>query len=201
MNSKINAGQFGLFYSRVYKITQDLSLKLKQLWEALKQLQHAMELKGISMDFGYVLSTLVDSKFKNIRDKVTELYKTIQEMAEHQISFPPQLKIILNALAKFKDTQAILSINSEQSLYGIQYAINELIQQMESIILEESNIDFYSANSPQIKTNGKITIKKEGIINTTLFAGKDIVFDRSTSVIRGGRVESPPNHLSWSSWN
>ncbi|MDE5412712.1 FapA family protein [Alkalihalobacterium chitinilyticum] len=190
MNSKINAGQFGLFYSRVYKITQDLSLSIKQLWEALKQLQQAMELKGISMDFGYVLSTLVDSKFKNIRDKVFELYKTIQEMAEHQISFPPQLKIILNALAKFKDNQSILSITSEQSLHSIQYAINELMQQMESIILEESNIDFYSATSSQIKTNGKITIKKEGIINTTLFAGKDIVFNRQNAVIRGGKVEA-----------
>ncbi|MEB1806329.1 MAG: FapA family protein [Bacillaceae bacterium] len=190
MNSKINAGQFGLFYSRVYRITQDLSLSMKQLWEALKQLQHAMELKGISMDFGYVLSTLVDSKFKNIRDKVFELYKTIQEMAEHQISCPPQLKIILNALAKFKDTPAILTIKSEQSLHSIQYAINELIQQMESIILEESNIEFYSANSSQIKTNGKITIKKEGIINTTLFAGKDILFNRPNAVIRGGKVEA-----------
>ncbi|OLO35906.1 hypothetical protein BTR23_16300 [Alkalihalophilus pseudofirmus] len=190
INSKINAGQFGLFYSRVYKITQALSLSIKQLWTALKQLLQALESKGIVTDFGYVLSTLVETKFKNIRDEVLELYKIIQEMAENQISFPPQLKIILNALATFKDHQSIKSIQSEQSLHSIQYAINELMQQMESIILEESNIDFHSANSSQIRTNGAITVKKEGIINTTLFAGKCVSFTKPTSVIRGGKVEA-----------
>ncbi|OIJ21709.1 hypothetical protein BKP45_03140 [Anaerobacillus alkalidiazotrophicus] len=190
IGSKVNGGQFGMYYSSVYKIAQDLSVSLKRLQYAYSQLKVALSVKNTEYKIGYIVATLVETKFKEITKNVNDFYQIINKMLENKFQFPIHLQIVMNSLKKLKDYQAIHSIDSEQSLQSIQFSINELIQKMEADIQEESDISFYSSNLSQIKTNGRIIVKKEGIINSTLFAGTEINFEKRDSVIRGGKVEA-----------
>lgn len=190
INSKVNGGQFGLYYSTIYRISQDLSLLINRLWDALKQMKVVMTSKKIEFKLGYVLATLVETKFKEITKQVNEFRTIIQKMITNNYNLPLHFQIVMNSLTKFKDYQSLLSVESEQSMQSVIFAINELIQKMEADILEESDISFYTANYSQIKTNGKIYITKEGVINTTLFSGTDIIFKNKDSVIRGGKIEA-----------
>ncbi|SDZ61100.1 hypothetical protein SAMN05421736_1215 [Evansella caseinilytica] len=190
VQSKVNSGQFGLYYSDIYKLSQNLSLSLKTLFNALSQLKHALTSKNIDYKLGHIISTLVESKFSTIPEDVNAFFRINNEMTKSDYDLTLNFKILLNALRKFKDTRSMLTIESEQAIESIQIALRELIQKLESMILEESVITFNSASQSQIKTNGKITVKKEGIINTALFAGSEIIFEKNQSVIRGGKVDA-----------
>ena len=190
INSKVNGGQFGMYYSRVYKVIQDLLVSIKRLDDAYLQLRQALNNSNTEYKIGYILATLVETKFKEITKSVNEFYQIINEMVESKYQLPIPFQIVLNALKKFKDFEGIQSIATEHSLKSIHFSINELIQKMESDIQEESDITFFNANLSQIKTNGTILVKKEGVINTVLFAGDAIQFEKNDAVIRGGKVEA-----------
>ncbi len=190
INSKVNSGQFGMYYSRVYKLIQDLLVSIKRLDDAFLQLRQALNNSNTEYKIGYILATLVETKFKEITKNVNEFYQIINEMVESKYQLPIPFQIVLNALKKFKDFEGIQSIATEHSLKSIHFSINELIQKMESDIQEQSDITFFNANLSQIKTNGTILVKKEGVINTVLFAGDAIQFEKNDAVIRGGKVEA-----------
>lgn len=190
INSRLNGGQFGLYYSEAYKVAQHLSSALKHLLSALNQLKNAMDIKEFESGIGFITATLVEKKFNSITENVKEYSRIINDLKKHKFKLPLHFKLVMNTLVKFKNYQSIQLIDSVGFIQSVQFALNDLIQKMENEIMEESDIVFYSANVSQIKTNGKIIIKKEGIVNTTLFSGTEIIFKDKQSVIRGGKVEA-----------
>ncbi|ADU31995.1 FapA family protein [Evansella cellulosilytica] len=193
MQSKISAGQFGLYYSEMYKVSQSISSTLKQLNDALSQVKHVLSNKNIDYSFGYIVSTLIESKFPSLMKNVEEFYRISNDIRKAENDLTLNIQITTNALRKFSSLQSILSIESEHMIHSTQVSLRELIQKMESLILEESDITFYSASHSQIKSNGKLIVKKEGVINSTLFSGSEIIFESKKSVIRGGKIEAVKN--------
>lgn len=190
INSKINGGQFGLYYSEAYKIAQHLSSALKHLISALNQLKNAMKTEEFESGIGFIIATLVEKKFKIITENVSEYSRIINDLKKHKFQLPLHFQVVMNTLMKFKNYQSLQSIESIGFIQSVQFALNDLIQKMEGEIMEESDILFHSANQSQIKTNGRIIINKQGIVNTILFAGTEIIFKNKVSVIRGGKVEA-----------
>ncbi|WNF39112.1 FapA family protein [Bacillaceae bacterium IKA-2] len=190
INSKINGGQFSLYYSEIYKIIQNLSSGLKRLIGALNQLKNAIKAEEFESRIGFVIATLVENKFKTITENVNEYSRIINDLKNNKYQLPLHFKLVMNTLMKFKNYQSLQSIDSVGFIQSVKFALNDLIQKMEGEIMEESDIVFHSANQSQIKTNGRIIINKEGIVNTTLFAGTEIIFKNKNSVIRGGKVEA-----------
>ncbi|OIJ15194.1 hypothetical protein BKP35_04920 [Anaerobacillus arseniciselenatis] len=190
MNSNISAGQQSILFSRVYKLVQDLQISFQKLTYAYHQLEKTMEEKNLNFDFGYILFILVDTKYKNIIKHVQEIYSILAKQLDRRMSPTIHFRIILNSLAQFKDRESVRKIESIGPLTSIQLALKELVIQIESLILEESSVQFKSSNLSMIKTNGNIIVKGSGVVQTDMFSGKDIVFKKADSVIRGGKVEA-----------
>lgn len=149
-----------------------------------------MNIKEFDGGIGFVIATLVEKKFKNITENVNEYSRVINDLKKNKYKLPLHFQLVMNTLTKFKNYQSLQSIDSVGFIESVQFSLNDLIQKMENEIMKESDIVFYSANVSQIKTNEKIIINKEGIVNTTLFAGTEIIFKNKSSVIRGGKVEA-----------
>lgn len=189
INSKVIAGQLSVFYSSTYKLSQDISISIQKLIQALKQLETSLQEKGITFEYGHVLCTLIETKFNRLPKIINEFY-TIMEDIPKKTPISVKFRIILNTLSKLKDYHSIRSINSENELNSILFSIKEVILEMESMVAENSQVQVASANMSTIKTNGDLTVKKEGVIHSNLFAGSHITFDQLDSVIRGGKIEA-----------
>ncbi|WP_096200408.1 FapA family protein [Bacillus sp. FJAT-45350] len=190
INSKVIAGQLSMYYSQVYKTSQDLLISFEKLILAVKQLEKSMTEKNLEFNFNHVIQTLFEMKFDHIIKEVNQLYQIFSEMPENQIQHSVKTRILLNGLSKFKDFHSIRMIQSIAALNSILLSIKELIIEMESMVNEESSIQIKSATSSTIKTNGEIIIKKDGVIQSQLFAGKNIIFSHKDAVIRGGKIEA-----------
>lgn len=190
INSTIIAGQLSMFYSQIYKITQELFASFKKLTLAMKQLEKSVVEKKLEFNFSQALFTLTEMKFKHIIKKVNELNQIFEDKPKNQVQVAIKLRILMNALSMFQSLQTVRSVESIQTLNSIQFSIKELIDEMETLIYENNNVHIKAANMSTIKTNGEIVIKKDGVIQSQLFAGTNIVFEKKDSVIRGGRVEA-----------
>ncbi len=189
INSKVIAGQLSVFYSSIYKLSQDLSITIVKLQEALDQLKSSLQAKGLAFDFGHVLTTLIDAKFSRIIQNANDIFTIIQEMP-NQAKVSAKFRILLNSLLKFKHPHTIRTVHSEAELHSILFSVKDVITEMESMITDASQVQIDSANMATIKTNGDIVVKKEGVINSNLFAGGNIFFDLLDSVTRGGKLEA-----------
>lgn len=190
INSKIIAGQLSVLYSEIYQLLQDLSNEFQKLIGALAQLQNSIQNQQLTFHFSDVLITLIDTKFGKIQDGVNKFLGISKDVSDRKIQLPVKFKIVFNALAKFRSRNSIRHIDSDGILHSVLYSINDLIQEMESMICDESNVQVKSAQLSTIKTYGAITITKDGTIQSKLFAGTDIIFNEKDAVIRGGKLEA-----------
>ncbi|WP_179295366.1 DUF342 domain-containing protein [Bacillus sp. FJAT-45350] len=190
INSQVISGQHGLFFSEVYKVSEKLYRTIKQLYDSLKQMTKLLEQQGKEYKYGQLVATLVESKFKTLTVDIESYYKVLSEMETSNIEVPIQMKMIKKMLAVFRNHYLMLNVDGPVMIRSVRFALKELLSASEASIKQESDITIQDANMCTIKTNGSIFIEKAGVIHSTLFAGKDIIFTNHKGVIRGGKVEA-----------
>jgi len=190
IRSEVISGQHGLFFSEVYKVINKLYLTIKDLSQALNQMTKILKEQEKEYYFGHLVANLVETKYKYLVTDYEKLKKILAEMQSSDIEIPIQLRVASQVLNVFSKHHLMLTINKPMIIRSVLYALKEVVNQSEASIKEEGDITINDANMSTIKTNGSIIVKKAGVIQSILFAGKDCIFEDPKSVIRGGKVEA-----------
>lgn len=190
IRSEVISGQHGLFFSEVYKVINKLYLTIKDLSQALNQMTKILKEQEKEYYFGHLVANLVETKYKYLVTDYEKLKKILAEMQSSDIEIPIQLRVASQVLNVFSKHHLMLTINKPMIIRSVLYALKEVVNQSEASVKEEGDITINDANMSTIKTNGSIIVKKAGVIQSILFAGKDCIFEDPKSVIRGGKVEA-----------
>ncbi|MBU8906418.1 DUF342 domain-containing protein [Desertibacillus haloalkaliphilus] len=190
INSTIIAGQHGILMNEVYKLIQDFHFQFTQLLKATDMILEQIKAQDITYTIGQVIATLVEQKFHMIPDTLKTFDTLITEAKKQGIDTPVHLIILKRSLHHFSGYHQMNAIQSKQVIENIIFSLDEVIHQMESSITTESDIVLHQADMSTIKTNGTIRVTGRGTLNSNLFAGRTIAYEKEDSSIRGGKIES-----------
>lgn len=189
INGKLYAGSHGILYSQLYEVAQNLEVDLKKVMTAYNQIMKIIDQKTQKVSKTYVFFLLIEQKFKGILSEVKKLNEILSEIEGLNAVSRIQLKIlkrILNTI--FNNKHPLVELNLPNILDSLLFAIKEVTTICENSIQEESRIDLDESDMSEIKTNGTITFKKGGVINSNIFAGKNCILLSEDAVVRGGRI-------------
>jgi len=179
INSRIKAGRHLPGTEKISFLLQDLKNILEQVNGALGQLKVQESLGLGEADFGRVIMTLLDTKFRNIHPLVKN---TMHQIAVLKNVQPPEelLKcgeslsclVGLNPLTmkSFNDVHSDLSV-----------ALDALQQQKAS----PSDVTVYSAMMSDIQSSGSVYVTSQGCVGTVIVAGGNVVIK---GPFRGGEI-------------
>ncbi|WP_458414502.1 DUF342 domain-containing protein [Schinkia sp. CFF1] len=189
INSRLYAGSHGILYSQIYEVAQKLELDIKKVITAFNLIMNVISKKSQKIRKTYIFFLLVEQKFKSVMVEVKKMNKIISEIESLNISIPMQFNILKRMLYTIFDNKcSLMEDNLPNILDSLLFAIKEVTTLCENSIQEDSRIELGESDMSEIKTNGTITIRKSGVINSNIFAGKDCILQSEHAVVRGGRI-------------
>lgn len=193
VNSTIIAGQLSIFYSELYSKAQNLIAHFNKIKEALNILEHKTKVRNITFNFNQALLKLIDMKFNTVIKEVNDILSLFNDLKEAENNINFKLKIMQRTINPFKTYAGIKNVHSYEVLNNIIFCLNDFITEIESMMMTDSGIQLHGANLSTIKTNGDIVITKDGTVQSYLFAGSNIIFNKPNSSVRGGKLEAVKN--------
>ncbi|WP_379130775.1 flagellar assembly protein A [Paenibacillus sp. sgz500958] len=186
-NSKLYSGYFGVMYNRIYNASEILIEELKQLQKAVSMLSHAVENRKQSVKYGHAVLLLLESKFKKIPQVTKELLTVLTQVQE---GFQHDLDKVMHVLNVFLNPVLLVDYVNESSLIGFTNALQELHSGVARLQEVKVEVAIGKCQNTTIKSNGDITIYRNGIVHSDLFSSGNITFVRSTSMCRGSHLEA-----------
>lgn len=191
IKSRLYAGTNGILYSQIYEKAQQLNQTISNMLSAFRQIEQALIQQKQIVRCGYIFSLLTEKRFKSMVKDINNMYSLILEIESMSTEIPVQIQLLKRffhtLLAK---KNFLLQLDSPAIFGSIQKVLKGIIEICENSIHEESLIDLGESDMSVIKTNGSITFKKGGAIQSTIFAGKDIIFSDQKAVIRGSKIQA-----------
>jgi hypothetical protein len=188
-NSALYGGHHGVFYIQIYMVLQNIYTDIEQIKYAMQQLQQQVKINGLSFSYGRMLSLLLEKRFASTRENISRFQAILHEIKKAE-NLSMELYLLSRQLFTLSKPHEIQEVESEQLLHSIQYGVKEVIQRIEMMVHEQSDVVLKSGQLTTIKTNGTIHVTGQGLINCTVFAGKDCLFHKEHSALRGGRMEA-----------
>lgn len=178
IGSKLRAGSGFPGAKKLSFMLRDIQSNLDLLKQALEQLKRHQGNNLDRVDFGRVLMTLMDTKFKNLRSLVKN---TLREIAAIRAEVPGEVArcgrslnclVGLNPLTVKSFGDVIKDVESAAAL------LQETAENPADVVVP-------SAMSSTIQSSGSVYVTQRGCVNTTINAGQDVVVKGS---FKGGEI-------------
>lgn len=178
IHSNIKAGLHLPGAKKISFLLQDLKKNLELLNGALE----LFKVKKASLeeaDFGRVVMTLLDTRFRNIGHLVRE---TIQSITGVQDVQPPEELVQCAKSLSCLIGLNPLTITSFNDLISDVSTGLELLRQQKA---DSSDVLVYSAMMSNIQSSGRVFVTSMGCVNTTIYAERDVIIK---GAFKGGSI-------------
>lgn len=187
ISSRLYSGSFGLSFNRLFHLSGQLKDEIAMLVHAARLLQAETSRRGQVARYGQVVLLLLKTKFKNIQSNIRELLQVLVTVQRGTGSSSNEFADTLNLM--LSPAQMIESLEESQLLrlqadLGREHAFVNDMQQ------SDSHIELSRCQTSTIKSNGDITIHREGVLQSDLYATGSIRFNHPSSVCRGSCLEA-----------
>jgi hypothetical protein len=187
IGSKLYSGHYGVLFNRLYSHSSKLNDQLKSFSSSAAQLIKLASDRGHAVSERQVYQLLLESKFSDlpgIANQILVCISNIQNLKSDQLS---DLKDKLQPLL----SPPYLP-HTEEAVYiqNLQLMLGETIESIRRS--EEADVctDLQQCHMTEILSNGDIRIRKQGVLQSTLYSKGNIVFYESDSVCRGSNLEA-----------
>lgn len=187
VNSKLYSGYFGVMYNRIYNCSKLLIEETKLLQKAVLMLVQAVHGRKQSVKYGQAVLLLLESKFQKIPQLIKEL---LSVLATVQASYHQDLEQTLHFLNLFLKPALMVDFMSEASLSGVISMLEELHMGVARMQETKVEVNIGKCQNSTLKSNGDITIHRDGIVQSELFSSGNITFLKTFSVCRGSKMEA-----------
>ncbi|MDF2961008.1 MAG: hypothetical protein K0S39_2743 [Paenibacillus sp.] len=187
LGSNLYSGYFGVIFNRLYMSTKKLSENLHELLDASKLLVNIIEGKGKTVQAGQVVLTMMENKYRDIPQTVKDILSCI---ANIQTISAGELKELKEKLELFLHPLQIAQLQSFSYIFSIQNIIQETFQSIERMQEPSVQIDINQCHLSNVKSNGDILIRREGVLQSTLYSKGNIIFFGHEAVCRGSQLEA-----------
>ncbi|MCZ8523656.1 MULTISPECIES: FapA family protein [Paenibacillus] len=187
VKSHFYSGYYGVLFNRLYINCKALNEVLAHLIQASQLLMSVIESKGQIVRIGQVLMTLIESKFKEIPKTAADTLacvKSIQRLASKEMN---ELRDQITLLT---DPRRILALDSFNLIYAIQNIVRETYDMVERMQEIGADIDVGQCYLSEAKATGDILIRKEGVLQSSLYSKGSITFFGRDAVCRGSQLDA-----------
>ncbi|MBE3586997.1 MAG: DUF342 domain-containing protein [Thermoanaerobacteraceae bacterium] len=178
IGSKLRAGTSFPGAKKLSFQLRDIQSNLELLKQALEQLKQYQGNNLSRVDFGRLLLTLMDTRFKNLRPLVKN---TLRQIATARGEVPEEIARCGRSLNRLVGLNP-LTVKS----------FGEVIRDVEAAaVLLQQNVDnpadvlIHSAMTSSIQSSGSVHVTRQGCVNTTINAGQDVIIKGS---FKGGEI-------------
>ncbi|MDB5054983.1 MAG: hypothetical protein JWM44_3033 [Bacilli bacterium] len=187
MNSRLYSGYFGVIYNRLFHATSQLLIQMRLLTEAAQTLMARIAEKEQQVNPGRIMLLLLESKFTDIPKTIKEILTVIANIQNIERESLVDLK---DKLECFLYPLKLVEIDSLDVFIYIQKLLEETYQSINRMQETPSKIDIQQCHLSELKSNGDILIRREGVLKSDLYCKNNIVFYEDRSVCRGSRLEA-----------
>ncbi|MGB9803847.1 hypothetical protein, partial [Desulfofundulus sp.] len=157
---------------------RDIQSNLDLLKQALEQLMRYRGDDLSRLNFGRVLMTLMDTRFKNLRPLVKN---TIQQIAAAGTELPEEVTCCVPSLNCLVGLNPLTLKSFDEVVRDVEAAVALLQSDREN----PADVVLPSAMSSVIHSSGSVYVTRRGCVNTTIHAGRDVVIKGS---FKGGEI-------------
>ncbi|WP_172254385.1 DUF342 domain-containing protein [Saccharibacillus deserti] len=187
IGSRLYSGSFGLSFNRLYHLSRQLRDETGMLLSASLALYAEVGKRGQSARFGQIALLLMKTKFKDIQPHIRELLQVLVTVQRStggaSNAFADDLNLMLSP------AQMIESLD-EDTLLRLQAGLEREHSFMTDMQQGESGVELSRCQTSTVKSNGDITIHREGVMQSDLYATGSILFGHPASVCRGSSLEA-----------
>jgi uncharacterized protein len=187
IGSNLYSGYFGVIFNRLYGSTKKLADMFQGIVDGSKVLISLIEAKGKSVTPGQVMFTLIESKYKEVPQLTKEILGCISSI---QNINPEELHELKQKLALFLQPIRLFEVDSVNYLLSSLNLLNETYQAIERLQEHQVLVDIQQCHLSTIKSNGNIVIKREGVLQSSLFSKENILFYHYDAACRGSKLEA-----------
>ncbi|WNS43500.1 FapA family protein [Paenibacillus sp. MMS20-IR301] len=187
VNSKLYSGYFGVMYNRIYNCSKLLIEETRLLQKAVRMLVQAVHGRKQSVKYGQAVLLLLESKFQKIPQLIKEL---LSVLATVQASYHQDLEQTLHFLGMFLKPAQLVDYMNEAALGGVIGMLEELHMGVARMQETKVEVNIGQCQNSTLKSNGDITIHRDGIVQSELFSSGNISFLKTLSVCRGSKLEA-----------
>ncbi len=157
---------------------RDIQSNLDLLNQALEQLKRHQGNNLDRVDFGRVLLTLMDTKFKDLRSLVKN---TLREIAAIRAEVPDEVSRCGRSL------NCLVGLNplTVKSFGDVIKDVESAVALLQEIAENPADVVVPSAMSSTIQSSGSVYVTRRGCVNTTINAGQNVVVKGS---FKGGEI-------------
>ncbi|MED1950129.1 FapA family protein [Brevibacillus centrosporus] len=184
--SQLAGGRVGLLYSKVYNILDQFLKQFALLVDSVDIVLERFVRNGDKRaTYGYLADLLIKMKFPMIA-KLAMQYSEVMQFAGKMV--PPEVLMVDRMLGTYRKSDLLQQKSTKQELISITDYMVKLHERIKDSIYEESDAVITSANGTRIETTGNIYVIGSGTVQSELYAGNQVVYKRSDSSCRGGRL-------------
>ncbi|WP_127589047.1 DUF342 domain-containing protein [Paenibacillus koleovorans] len=187
MGSKFYSGYFGVMFNRLYNTSKQLSEQIEKLLAAARMLEQTIEARKQTIRFGQIVLVLMESKFKEMPDAVKELLAVISNI--QHIKKDEYTKLMEMSTLFFMPTK-LLESASYSFFHSFLALLSETHQEVARMQEEKVQIMINQCHNSELKSNGDIIIKGDGVLLSDLYSAGNILFQQELSVCRGAKLEA-----------
>jgi hypothetical protein len=181
------SGYFGVIYNRLYTLTKQLAGHFNQLIESASLMINIIHEQGKYVEVGHLLQLLLETKTPDLLNTIQLTMNALQEVRNTDQIEWSNLRDQLVLVSNRQDYVNLDDLNTLEELERLLIQTYSTIEQMQD---NKVTIEFSQCNGAVIKSNGDITISREGTIQSQLFAKERIIYKHEDSVCRGGEIEA-----------
>jgi hypothetical protein len=187
LGGKLYSGNFGVRFNRLYQASKKLGEQIASLIAASRLLIRILESRKQKVQYGQIILLLIEGKFKDIPAMAKELLAilaTIQHMRkdEHQ-----ELAEMCSVFCHPHQIGRIPDISFQRRFLSLLHTAHHEVARMRK---EKSEVRLNQCYKSEIKSNGDIIIHRDGVILSSLYAARHILFMEDSTVCRGSALEA-----------
>lgn len=187
IGSKLYSGYYGVMFNRLYNASKLLGEHIEKLIAAAGMLEQALESKRQVVRYGQIAQLLIESKLKDIPAAAKELLSVISNIQHIRNSEYQKLIEMITIFfqpARMLDTA---TYGYFQSLLTLLHETHEEVARMQEAKVQTI---INQCHNSELKTNGDIIIRLDGVILSNLYSAGSILFQSKSAVCRGARLEA-----------
>jgi len=176
INSRLKAGSTFSGARKLSFMLRDIKAGLEQIGLALEQLQRNKDFQQVN--FGRLIMTLLDTRFKNLRPLVKN---SLRQIASARGDIPEEVTRCGKSL------QCLIGLNplTVKSFSAVTRDVNEASRVLEDEAVTPADIIIHSAMSASLQCSGNVMVIGQGCVNTTINADGHVNIKGS---FKGGEI-------------
>ncbi|MBD2847570.1 DUF342 domain-containing protein [Paenibacillus sp. IB182496] len=187
IGARLYSGYFGILYNRFYTGSKDLLDILTKMKGGASQLLQEVAKKNLQVRYGQVLILMMESKYGQTRQIVSDLLGVITSIQLHDRN---AMELLKQYMEMFLSQAHVVTHMTEPKLERLIELLNEA--HLRVALSQESQVRISVGQGQQavFKSNGDILIRREGIIQCDLYSAGSIGFTMEDALCRGSRLEA-----------